>query len=243
MKILLVILTVVFLYALFELFFVGSAVLKGRSVVAAAEPFTRDNGPHAPRVLVIGDSTGYGTGADIPEESVAGRLGVAYPHVTIQNASVNGLRTEGLLRLLQEIPEETSYKLILINIGGNDILNFVSTNVIHENLVNIFEEATQRSEYVAVMSTGNVGVAPGFGPLLSYAYTAKTKEVREVFLELSTQYDSVLYVDLFRPRSEDVFAQDPLRYHAIDGVHPSSDGYAEWYESLERVLEENDVQL
>ena len=66
---------------------------EGDRLADAAVAFERDGNAHAPRVLVVGDSTGVGTGAARPEDSIAGRLADAYPDVTIVNRARNGAKT------------------------------------------------------------------------------------------------------------------------------------------------------
>ncbi|MCC6195343.1 MAG: hypothetical protein IT518_12820 [Burkholderiales bacterium] len=55
----------------------------GDELADHAVAFARDGKAHAPKVLVVGDSTGVGTGAARPEESIAGLLGASYPDVAI----------------------------------------------------------------------------------------------------------------------------------------------------------------
>ena len=42
------------------------------------------------------------------------------------------------------------------------------------------------------------------------------------------------YVDLYRERADDPFAQDPQRLIAADHLHPSDAGYAVWFDEIER---------
>ena len=38
---------------------------------------------------------------------------------------------------------------------------------------------------------------------------------------------------LLQPRAGDPFAQDPKRMNAADGLHPSDQGYRQWYAELQ----------
>ena len=42
----------------------------------------------------------------------------------------------------------------------------------------------------------------------------------------------VAFVDLYRRSGGDLFATDPDRYYAEDGLHPSGEGYRLWFERL-----------
>ena len=46
------------------------------------------------RVLVLGDSTGVGLGASMPDESIPGMLSADHPLVEITNLAVSGARLE-----------------------------------------------------------------------------------------------------------------------------------------------------
>jgi lysophospholipase L1-like esterase len=211
----------------FEAYRIYAAKVRAVPVLASARAFERAEG--SVRILVAGDSTGVGTGS-APELSIAGRLASAYPEASVKNISENGLKIAGLLEKLRALPE-SKYDLILLQIGGNDILGFSSVADARRDLRLVFAEAKKRAEKVAFMSTGDVGNAPAFGPLLSLAFTLKTKEMRSVFMEES-KAAGVTYIDLYVPRENDPFAKEPLRYHAADGLHPTGEGYGLWFEKL-----------
>lgn len=211
----------------FEAYRIYLAKERAVPVLASARAFERAEG--SVRILVAGDSTGVGTGA-APELSIAGRLASAYPDASVKNISENGLKIAGLLEKLRALPE-SKYDLILLQIGGNDILGFTSVSDARRDLRLVFEEAKKRGKKIVFMSTGDVGNAPAFGPLLSLAFTLKTKEMRNMFMEESAGA-GVTYVDLFVPRNDDPFAKEPLRYHAADGLHPTGEGYGLWFEKL-----------
>jgi len=56
-----------------------------------------------------------------------------------------------------------------------------------------------------------------------------------MFIEVSVD-TTMEYVDLFVEPENDVFVQEPKTYFSWDGLHPSSAGYATWYQSLAPVL-------
>jgi lysophospholipase L1-like esterase len=204
-----------------------------RPIINSARAFTKEGSK--PGILVAGDSTGFGIGASKPEESVAGRLSVDMPNLALENISKNGLRTAGLLEHLKALPEEKKYSLVLLQIGGNDIVNLTSRDTFINSLRLVFVEAKKRGNRVVLMSTGDVGNSPVFGPVLSALFSWRSKEFRKNFIEESKNA-GVTYVDLYEPRETDPFVQDPFVYHAGDGFHPSSDGYGVWYGKLKTVL-------
>lgn len=218
---------------LYEAYRVYRAFQVARPIIATAVAYEQQGDGR--RYLFAGESTGVGTGAARSEESVAGRLGTEMPQAYIKNISSNGARISDLLVALNKVPAGENYDSVILLIGGNDILNFSSTKTVRETLSAALKVAKSKSGYVYLMTTGDVGNAPAFGPVLSYLYSVRSGELRNVFMEES-QRAGVIYVDLFSPAASDPFAQEPLKYHAADGVHPSSEGYAVWYGKLKTMM-------
>ncbi len=194
------------------------------------------DGKAVPHILVLGDSTGYGTGASDGRESVAGQLGTEYPHYQITNNSKNGRTIGEALEIIKALPQEKMYELLLLQIGGNDILQKRPITIVQRELTELHAEAKSRSNHVVMMSSGNVGAAAAFvGTSKAVAYESLSREFRGMFIEVAAASD-VTYVDLFQEPQVDVFALEPKRLLAIDGLHPSSAGYRVWYQSLSPVV-------
>jgi lysophospholipase L1-like esterase len=184
------------------------------------------------RILVVGDSTGVGTGASRPSDSIAGRLYRDFPHSEVVNRSRNGARVEDVMRQLNH-DDDKGFDIVLVQVGGNDILRFSNLNRLRGTIGEVLEEAGERGQHVIFISTGNVGLAPAFFPPFNWIYTERTRKVRAVFMEAGA-HAGVEYVDLFKERDEDPFLRDPNLYYAADYLHPGSEGYRLWYEELKR---------
>lgn len=188
----------------------------------------------APVILVLGDSTGYGTGAKSKNESIAGLIGRDYPAYTIKNNSKNGRTIEELVEVAENI--EGNYELILLQIGGNDILQKREIETVEQELRTIVQELSKHTEHVVMVSSGNVGGAAAFQGETAKEYEQITRSFRSMFLQVAAE-TPLVYVDLFLEPEVDVIAKNPKRYLAIDGLHPSSEGYSVWYQSLSPVLQ------
>lgn len=184
--------------------------------------------PDAPTILVLGDSTAYGTGAGTSTFSIAGRLGVDFPQYTILNWSKNGRTINGLRDAL---PENGDYEMVLLQIGGNDILRQRDVAVVEEELREIVATLSPQTEHLVMMCCGNVGGAAAFSGERAATYEALTREYRDMFKRVAAE-TKLQYVDLFLEPEDDVIAQQPDRYLASDGLHPSDEGYGLWYSSL-----------
>ncbi len=193
--------------------------------------------PNAPVILVLGDSTGYGTGAKDNTKSIAGRMGSDFPTYTIVNRSVNGRTIKDALLEIRTFPDEKKYHLILLQLGGNDILQKRPVSVVKSELEILREEALKRATTVVLMTSGNVGGAPAFKGKEARDYEARTRELRAIAESIFATPEA-RYVDLFLEPEQDIIAQSPKVYLAFDGLHPNEVGYGVWYESLKLVLVE-----
>ena len=98
----------------------GRYILTGYLIVRVT-PYEQLGGG-AGRILVIGDSTGYGTGAAHATDSIAGRLGTDYSAYAITNDSVNGRQIIGAAKVVAGLPDNDRYDLVLLQIGANDLI-------------------------------------------------------------------------------------------------------------------------
>ncbi len=206
----------------------------GRGVAARSVPFERLLPEATYRILVVGDSTARGTGARVPEESVAGRLGQIVPEASLENRGENGLLTS---QIVEQIPDDVSqrYDLLVVHAGGNDILRFTPLAKLRLDVEALLDRAVKVGKTVVLLTAGNVGLAPFFPRPIGWLYTARTRKVRQMFMETAAA-KGVHYVDLLTERKDDVFLTDPPRYYAPDFLHPASEGYRVWFEGVARVL-------
>ena len=203
---------------------------EGDRLAEEAVAFARDGEAHAPTVLVIGDSTGVGTGAARPEESIAGRLATAFPDVSIVNRAQNGAKTfDAVLQLVEE--GDARYDLVLIHVGGNDVLRNTPLRVLAPQVDALLKRAQQHSKNVVVTTIPNLGLLPMFFPPLSWLLSRRSRLVCSMF-DRAAKRHGAHYVDFFHPRATDQFSRQSVRYFASDGLHPSSELYCYIYETL-----------
>ncbi len=185
------------------------------------------------RMLIVGDSTGVGTGAASPMGSVAGYLAQEYPRLHIDNRSKDGARFAQVIQQLAA-PQAAGerYDLVLIMAGGNDVIRATSETRLRRDLAMVFDLAAQIADETLVMPPGNVGNAPFFFAPLSGVMSRRSENLHMVVKEVATA-KGVGYVNLYQPRELDPFVTD-IGLNAADGLHPSERGYALWYQELMR---------
>jgi lysophospholipase L1-like esterase len=206
------------------------AMLRGKDLARASSPYEAHPATPGTTLLVVGDSTGVGTGAEDPADSVAGRLGADLPDARVDNLAVNGALTKDVLGQLERAPLPR-YDAIMVQVGGNDALRFTNLGELASDIDAVLDAALRRGDYVALMSTGDLGEAPAIPWPLDTVFSGRSRAIRDRFAKAAESHGAD-YVDLFAPAGDNPFARDPDRYYASDGLHLSGDGYGIWYDRL-----------
>ncbi|MDI1340614.1 GDSL-type esterase/lipase family protein [Polaromonas sp.] len=202
----------------------------GQSVVLArqSEPFEASPAPATASLLVVGDSTAVGTGASSPATSIAGLIARDHPQLTIVNRARDGARFADIAAQLEG---QQRFDAILVLGGGNDVIRFTGDAQLEQNIARAAELARVRARLVVFMPSGNVGSAPFFFAPWSWLMTRRSETLHRFVRQAATDNGAV-YVNLFKDKADDPFAQRPDELNARDGLHPSDAGYRLWYDEL-----------
>ncbi len=215
---------------------VAHPVLTLRERVQAARALSGDGdayeqlGNRAEAILVAGDSTARGTGAARPEESLAGRVGAAWPDARLVNLGRNGACFGDVAKQLTEAPA-IPYRFVLICAGANDVLQMHAGGRVLADAQRVIALAQRLAEDVVLMTLPNVGNAPFLPWPFNRFYSARARSVFDQLAPLGG-LPGVSLVRLFFDGVDDPFAREPDRYVAADGLHPNSAGYALWFNWL-----------
>jgi len=232
MRILWVVLALLLIYIAYSGIRFYSGVQAARKGAALTEPYEKQSADHSVPVLVLGDSTAVGVGAATPEESLAG-LASDYLHATsVENYAVSGAEVKDLRPQVAEA-KLAHYRLILIQIGGNDIIAFHNASVAAALLGQILK-TLPGADKVVVISAGNVGGATLFPwPIRPY-YTYLNNQYHAAFAATVTAA-GMTYVNLASDPGAKLIQDQPDIY-LHDGLHPSSAGYALWFSAIKPEL-------
>ena len=189
------------------------------------------------RILIIGDSTAYGAGAEKPEDTIAGRLGRDFPGTEIVNKAVNGSLTRHAIVQLAQAGSKP-FDMIIVCTGGNDIWHFTRLAPLERNLNRLLKDAIEKSGHkVIVLFYANLGFAPVFPSAVRWILGKRTQRVHEVFVR-QTALQNVPLIELYTEAinrhtyMHNPFLENPEQYYAKDRVHPNSNGYRLWYKLM-----------
>ncbi len=195
-----------------------------------SEPFQASPERASASLLVVGDSTAVGTGASSPGHSVAGLIARDHPHLKIVNRASDGAKFVDIARQLEGEGSER-FDAILVLGGGNDVIRLTPYEPLEESIARAATLARTHANLVVLMPSGNVGSAPFFFPPWSWLMTQRSKALHRLVREAAAD-NGALYVNLYKDKADDPFAQRPDELNAKDGLHPSDAGYRLWYGEL-----------
>lgn len=195
------------------------------------------------RILFLGDSTGFGFGIMDCRNSVAGRFGKDFPKAEIRNECVVGFTTKRLLDFMNNFDAgNRKFDLVIIMIGGNDIMKFYDLEHSKKNVAGILDRARKIGRNVILMPPGNVGLGPIFPWILKGIYTRRTRRFRKEFMKIA-HAKGVVYTDMFVERKDDISLREVRKYYAADYLHPSDEAYGFWYKNLREVMRGEKIRI
>ncbi len=209
---------------------------KSATLIRNTTPFTRVVTEPKMKILVLGDSTAYGTGVTDSALSTAGRLGTLYPDAEVKNLAVNGLKIEGLLEILNTLSTDERFEIILVQIGANDIIRLTPIDSIRTGIQDVLAKTQKIGTQVIVLHSGNIGETYFFPWYVRPVLSRRSLEVREIYKKESDRYEAS-YVDLIDSPVDKLVKENPDIYYAEDLLHLSNDGYGMWFEEIKKHLQ------
>jgi acyl-CoA hydrolase len=165
--------------------------------------------PAGSTVVILGDSLSYGTGAKSEE---------AYPVLLekssgwhIMSEGIPGDTSSGGLQRLPKLLATHQPKLLIIELGGNDLLRQTSSKLIEDNLKAMIQQAKLQGIQVALVAIPEISpFMAAVGNLSDHPLYARVAEETNV----------PLITDVF----SEVLSERDLK---ADQIHPNAQGYAE----------------
>lgn len=227
---------IILLYGIMQYVRTRHYITIGVGLAKAAVAYEQHPTNPTAHILVIGDSTAVGVGASTPADSTAGLIGRDYPTMDMINRGVSGAKVTELVNRFSDFTDQ-QFDLVVVQIGGNDIVRFTDYDAIKRDLPLVLAEAQRVGKQVMILHGGNIGTTLLFPAGTRWLWTKRTAAVRNIYLQIVPQYQAT-YIDIWRVGAADPFATDPPTYYAADYFHPSSAGYADWYTFMQPVVED-----
>jgi lysophospholipase L1-like esterase len=182
------------------------------------------------RLLIVGDSTAVGIGAEAPSETLVGRIAAQFPSTLVENHARMGARAADMTTQLA-CAAEGRYDAALIAVGGNDVLRGTRHDAFRAALEEAIRRACALSEIVIVVNCPNVGAAPLFPWPLSALLSRRSLRYRATFEAVCAGHPVDFINFTYEPKF-DPFRRARSVYFAADGLHPTGAAYALCFERL-----------
>ncbi len=218
-------------------------VARARALAAQGRPFERRVEVTALRVLVLGDSTGVGVGADRPEESIAGLLARDFPAADIVNVSRSGARVADALAQARACRRAgRHFDVALLHVGGNDVLHATPMKTLAANIELLLAELADVASRTVWLGPPNIGVVPLFPPPFSWVFAARSRAATALFARSALAH-GVAFLDFSSGEHATRFARRRREHFAVDLLHPNSLSYSYGYAAARRIIDSLEVQV
>ncbi len=184
------------------------------TVLAGCGPSVPKLGKLAPADVIVafGDSLTFGTGAT-EAESYPVVLGQLLSRKVVR-AGVPGEVTEGGLARLQEVIEEHKPKLMIVCLGGNDMLRKVDEAQTKANLRAIIKSIQAQGIAVVLVGVPKPALVTSAAPFFD-----------EIAKEFKIPYEGKIVTDVLYQRDQ-----------KSDAIHPNAKGYRRMAEAIAALL-------
>ena len=200
-----------------------------RALAAAGQRYERRQEASAHAILVLGDSTGVGVGAQRPEDSIAGRLAIDFPDSDIANISRSGARVaDALAQARQCVAEGRRFDVAVLHLGSNDVVRGTDVAELAAACDALMVELKTVALHVVWLGPPNLGLAPLFPLPYAWLMSSRSRAATSIFAASAAKH-GVSYVDFSAPEHGERLRRGKKLHFAEDGFHPSSSSYGYGY--------------
>jgi lysophospholipase L1-like esterase len=202
---------------------------RSRALAAASQRYERRREASAHRILVLGDSTGVGVGAQHPQDSIAGRLAIDFPDSDIVNISCSGARVcDALAQAEQCVFEGLHFDVAVLHLGGNDVVRGTDAGELEAACEALMARLGTVARRTVWLGPPNIGLAPLFPLPYAWLMASRSRVATGVFAASAARH-GVAYVDFAAPEHGERLRRAKKLHFAADGFHPSSSSYGYGY--------------
>ena len=209
---------------------------RARRFAKAGQRFERRLSAKGATVLILGDSTGVGVGATLPEESIAGLLAADYPDADIVNVAVSGTRVAGAIAQVRTcLDAGLRFDLALLHVGGNDVVLDTPLDQLAADCDSLLQGLAKLAVRTVWLGPPDLGLAPLFPRPYAWVMASRSRAAAKVFSAAAARH-SVVFVDFSAPTHVAHFRARRREHFAVDGFHPNSASYKYGYTTARQML-------
>ena len=220
-----------------QVFLLRRGIARAQALSAGGQRFERRMTQEGLRILVLGDSTGVGIGADRPEESIAGLLADEFPDADIVNVSRSGARMADVVAQARLCSSSgLHFDVAFLHVGGNDILRSTPAQKLADDCEQLMAEMPRLSARTVWLGPPNLGIAPLFPWPFSWLMTTRSRAAAALFARSAGRH-GVTFVDFSSREHEARLSRRRAPSFSVDGLHPNSSTYRYGYTVARQALE------
>lgn len=179
------------------------------------------------RLIVLGESTVAGVGAPTHQQALTGQIAISLARQTgravqWQALGKSGITAQNARRVL--VPQLAGKKadVLVIALGGNDVLQLHSPSRWRQDLIDLCEAVQQQAGTIPIFLAGMppVGQFPAFSQPLAAVVGFRAKILDSVSQHIAANTPNIFFYPVPVVTDNTGFAPD--------GFHPGPTGYAAW---------------
>lgn len=181
-------------------------------------------------ILIVGDRSVFASGHEDPFDSLPGVLSTKLGPGTIEVDGKPDMAIEDLSSYLSA-RGGTSFDLIIISVGENDILHQTKPEAVQNDLEDALVIARDLSEgNVILLSPRNIGLAPIMPPLMPKKYAKLTEQYEKMYSEIAYSTKMEFIHSSYVGQTTEHITRD--QYYLDDAFHLSKYGNEVWVDGI-----------
>jgi lysophospholipase L1-like esterase len=191
------------------------------------------------RIVALGDSLAFGTGASAPRKAFIFqaylRVRAQHPGSRIDNFAIGGSTAADVLRLQAPRLVHVRADVVVVCVGGNDVVHRVAAADFASTYAKLVARVRHLQQHAAIVCCGvpDVGLSPLFTGADHDAVTRLSRE-NDAAIRAIAKRAGAAFVDLYATTLRE--HADVNRFLSDDRFHPSDAGYTELAAALEPAL-------
>jgi lysophospholipase L1-like esterase len=193
----------------------------------------------AKRIVALGDSLAFGTGASAPERGFIFRaylrVRAQHPGSRIDDFAIPGSTARDVLRLQVPRLAHERADAVVVCVGGNDVVRRVAPADFAQTYARLIERVRALQPRAAIVCCGvpDVGLSPLFTGV-DHAEVAALSRAGDAAVRAVAARNGGTFVDLYAATVRE--RQHPNHFLSEDRFHPSDAGYAALADALSPAL-------